>query len=585
MRAILAHPWFHPLLLLLWTALGLGLRFFNLAGKPLWTDEFATIVFSLGNSFLTVPLDQVLTPEQLLQPLEPSPHAGIPQVVDRLLNESNHPPLYFILTHLWLKLFPPYQGMVTVWQMRSIAALFGTLTIPATFGFARFAFRSRLVAQLSAALMAVSPFGIYLAQEARHYTLPLLLLIVSLGCLVSATRSIRVRTPLSLRICLVWLVVNALGIATHYLFILALLVEALVLLTMGLIQSWREQGQWYPSAHWWRIVTVAVGTTLAGLVWLPFLQEVQESKLTEWIQQSDRSGWEWVDPLLQALAGWISMLYLLPVQSTSRPIAILSGVILLLLTWWTLPKLIHGIQTQLKQSGARLPVLALGCYVTIAVLLFLGLTYGLGKNLTSAFRYNFVYFPAVIVLVGAALASLWRETLNQPHTEKPTNTKTLIKLLWTGNIRTVVMIGLLSLLGGLTVVTNLGYQKTHRPDLVAQDIREQSEEQVLIVIPHETHGQTGRLMGIAWELQHNPAAAPLDPRYLLAHVETTPRSVIQVLRQTLNQYSRPLDLWLINMRDVPDAPLATLLKQQQCSAITKNKAVDGYRYRLYRCSN
>jgi len=40
-------------------------------------------------------------------------------------------------------------------------------------------FRSRLVGQIAAAMMAVSPYGIYLAQEARHYTLAILLIIAS----------------------------------------------------------------------------------------------------------------------------------------------------------------------------------------------------------------------------------------------------------------------------------------------------------------------------------------------------------------------------------------------------------------------
>ncbi len=38
--------------------------------------------------------------------------------------------------------------------------------------------------QLAAAMMATSPFGICLAQEARHYTLAILWVITSIGCLV-----------------------------------------------------------------------------------------------------------------------------------------------------------------------------------------------------------------------------------------------------------------------------------------------------------------------------------------------------------------------------------------------------------------
>ena len=69
--------WLHPLLLLGWFIIGLGLRFTNLTAKPPWIDEFATIVFSLGNSFLPVPIDQAIAPEILLQPLQPNPAATL----------------------------------------------------------------------------------------------------------------------------------------------------------------------------------------------------------------------------------------------------------------------------------------------------------------------------------------------------------------------------------------------------------------------------------------------------------------------------------------------------------------------------
>ena len=90
-------------LLLLWLLIGIVLRLTNLAAKPPWTDEFCTLVFSLGNSFRSVPLDRAIDQDVLLQPLQPNPHAGITDVVKNLLSESNHPPLYFILAHWWMQ--------------------------------------------------------------------------------------------------------------------------------------------------------------------------------------------------------------------------------------------------------------------------------------------------------------------------------------------------------------------------------------------------------------------------------------------------------------------------------------------------
>jgi uncharacterized membrane protein len=590
-RALLAHPQLHLFLLLVWTVLGLCLRLTNLMAKPLWTDEFATLVFSLGNSFTSIPLGEVLTPEQLLQPLQASPAAGLRSVLRNLLNQSNHPALYFALMHYWLKLFSAQAGESLVFGARLFSVLCGTLSIPATYGLGTFAFRSRLVGQIAAVLMAVSPFGIYLAQEARHYTLPILWIIASLACLVAAARTIRDRSLLPAWLCFTWVGVNVLGVATHYLMVLSLLGQAVVVIAMGLVQSWKEQGQWYPFSHWWRMVAVALGTIAGAAVWLPYLQD-SNSQLTAWIVQSNRSGVDWLNPIAQALAGWISMIYLLPIQTSSTLVTIGFGIILLLLTLWTVPKLYRGLSLQLKQREPRLAIFVLGCYTVSSVVLFFGITYLLARDLTSAFRYNFVYFPAVIVLAGAGLATVWAGALAAP-------TKVgagWFGFLCRGNARTVVLIGLFSLLGALTVVTNLGYQKTHRPDVVVNDIQTRSQGDALIVIAHQTHGQTGRLMGIAWGLQHSTASPPiqasevlsssqqpLKPRYLLAPFSRDERSIVRSLRTALNQSPRPLDLWIINFRDTPARPIDVLLDRQNCEAVTKRRLTDGYRYRLYRC--
>ncbi|WP_038296399.1 glycosyltransferase family 39 protein, partial [[Scytonema hofmanni] UTEX B 1581] len=239
MKFSLYKQWFHPLLLLMWLFIGIGLRLINLTAKPPWTDEFSTLVFSLGNSFLPVPLDQAIAPDVLLQPLQPQANASINDVWTHLSTESNHPPLYFMLAHWWMRLFPTENGLVSLWGARSLSAIFGALSIPAIYALSWLTFRSRLVAHIAAAIMAVSPFGIFLAQEARHYTLAILWVIASLACLVIATRHIQTRTQLPILTALSWVVINALGIATHYFFSLTLCTEAFVLIFL-FWQQWRE---------------------------------------------------------------------------------------------------------------------------------------------------------------------------------------------------------------------------------------------------------------------------------------------------------------------------------------------------------
>lgn len=578
-------PWLHPLLLLSWIVLGAVLRFVGLAEKPVWTDEFSTIVFSLGQSFLTVPLNEVISLETLLQPLQPNPGAGIGTVTQNLLLESNHPPLYFVLTHWWLSLFPAPEGFISIWGVRSLSSLFGVLSIPAAFGLGQIAFRSKLVGQFAAALMALSPFGIYLAQEARHYTLGILWIIPSLACLVVAARCIRQRQPLPIDTGIVWVVVNCLGVATHYFFALTLIAEAFVVMSLGLVQSWRERGSWHPS-HWGRMWAVAVGTAMGSLVWLPLLQNVQDSELTTWIYAEGRSGWAWLDPIVQAIAGWITMLYLLPIQAPSRAIAIASGIILIGLVLWTLPKLYWGLRAWLIPPDHLRVVQALGGFVMAAIALFFILSYFLGIEITSAFRYNFVYFPAVIVLVGAALANCWTGVAGAIAAKSTPEKRPEPSRFRRKGQRTVLIVCLFSLLGALTVISNLGYQKTHRPESVATAIQQTAQAPVLVAIAHRTHGQTGRLMGIAWELRQNlPANSDLIPRFLLAHQGRKPKSSVASLQQNLVKQPRPLDLWLINFQSVPEQLLTNTLQQQSCREDQQAEGqIDGYRYQRYRCS-
>lgn len=590
--------WFHLTLLLVWVLLGAGLRFANLTSKPLWTDEFATIVFSLGHSFLTIPLDRPLSITELLQPLHVTGRTSVQAVVHHLLQESNHPPLYFILTHWWLQLVSPSEGSVSVWAVRSLAAFFGVITIPATFGLTWLALRSQLTAHLAALVMAVSPFAVYLAQEARHYTLPLLWIAASLACLLVAVRKIERGTVLPLWVCLSWVGVNGLGIATHYFFVFSLIAEAVVLCALGIRNRWLDslKGKNLLFAQGWRMGGVVLGTIASGLVWLPLVQHVQESELTRWIYRGDRSGLGFLQPLAQTLGGWITMLYLFPIQAPERGVAIASIVILLLATGWTVPKLYQGLAAQYflaylplklvqncrtalnpeKQIQApshlpqceltdqRLAVWLLGGFMLAAIALLLGITYLQGMDLTSAFRYNFIYFPAVVVVLGASLAGQW---LWRPHGQ-----------------RTVILIVFLSFLGSLTVVTNLAYQKTHRPDLVVKAMQTRTHYPALIAIAHRTHGQTGRMMGLAWEWQRHVAFTPApEPQFLLAHQGDDPRSPVVALRRSLSSLPRPLDLWLVNFQDVPSIPLNALLKRHRCQKARDRQSVDGYQFKLYRC--
>ncbi|ACC84442.1 glycosyltransferase family 39 protein [Nostoc punctiforme] len=570
--------WLHPLLMLMWLLIGISLRLTNLTAKSPWTDEFSTLVFSLGNNFLSVPLDRAIAPDILLQPLQPNPVASIGDVVHNLATQDSHPPLYFVLAYLWMKLFPSEGGLVSLFAARSLPAIFGAASIPCVYVLGKVAFRSRIVGQLAAATIAVSPYAVFLAQEARHYTLAMLWVIGSLTCLVIATRHIQNRTPLPIWVALSWVVINALGIATHYFFTFTLYTEAVVLISLAWLQlQTSTKFSFFFSSVWRRIYAVAVGTLVAGLIWIPILLENKNRGiLTEWIRGS-RVGLDWLSPIFQALGTLIAMISLLPVESSQALVVIPSGIVMLTFFIWAVPILLRGIKIQLQHPENRIMIQVFIGVAVSAIALFLIFTYFLGIDLTRGARYNFVYYPAIVVLLGASLAVCWHPPQELMEREQGKNGIESIGKWGINGKKAVMLIWLMGFFSAVTVICNLGYQKYYRPDLFVQLIQQISPVPVLIATTHKSYIQTGEMMGVARELKL--ANSPQNSLFLLAHQYQDPNTSTIALENTLKTLPRPFDLWLVNFH----APVAEAVKTCAVSNNQSLPGVDGYEYQLYHC--
>ena len=586
------------LLLLLWTALAFILRFANLDSKPLWTDEFSTLVFSLGNSFRGVPIDRAIDLSTLLQPLQLRPDADTADVLRNLLLESNHPPVYFMLAHWWMRLFGPTEDSL-VWIGRALPALLGVISVPAIYFLGKFAFSSRLVGQCAAAMMAVSPYGIYLAQEARHYTLGILLVIASLFCLALAAKKLQQHAPLPIWAVLLWVVVNCLGIAAHYFFVLTLCAEAIALIAViwqqfkGKLPDNSQQPNIWQFQILGRLFSVAMGTLAGGLVWLPvFLSNKYGSELTNWIVSGDRTFLNWINPIFQALAGWITVMSLLPVESPNLAVVVVSAIAMTIFFILVLPILFSAFKNSLTTPDTCLGTVIFGGFVLGAIFLFFSFAYILGIDLTRGARYNFVYFPGVILLLGATLAVIF---------DTPTAKSQWFNLraIEAPGKKAVVLILAMGFFSGVTVNSNLGYRKYYKPDLLIPIIRELSKVPVLIATTQKTHVEIGELMGIGWEWERSSATDLVadvtdvtdvrkkeevkafdSPLFLLANQRRDgPEIAAGTLDKTLSQLERPLDLWLVNFR----APVN--LEAQKCQVESRElPAVDGYEYQVYHCS-
>ena len=574
-------------MLLIWLVVGITLRFYQLDSKPPWSDEFATLVFSLGNSFRTVPLGEMITLDTLVAPLKFNSVNGVNAVIHNLLTESNHPPAFFVLNHLWLQLFSTDGELVSLGMARALSAILGVLAIPAMYGLARIAFPSRLVAQMAAALMAISPYGIYLSQETRHYTLVILLTIASLCCLILAVKTVSGFPKYnSLPIWLVawWTVVNSLGVAVHYFFLLVIGAEAWVILWLTILQLFNTNSSipWQP---WRRIYAAGIGSVMGILVWLPNLPQTSKDGLTEWVHQ-DITLLSILEGVGRMLLWSLTMLMMLPLEEQAFSIMLIVSLIGIVFLIWAGKVFWQGWQFQFKQPGKRLIINVLLGYILAAIALCFVITYGLGIDLTLAARYQFGYFSALLLLLAVGLVG-YMELLSEVR-EQGTGNREQVKIgtsltKYFGKISSKVAVGVILLivfLGGFSVSAHLAYQRADRPDLLLEKMiaaTPDSSIPVLVTTVHKTHEQTGEMMGLAWELMRFQGDK-FTPQFLFTRKDKGVDLATETLHSALDKMPRPFDLWTINF----SAPRK--LDNQQCDGDGRYKGkVSGYHYRLYHC--
>ncbi len=331
------------------------------------------------------------------------------------------------------------------------------------------------------------------------------------------------------------------------------------------------------SPPWRRIYGVATGTIVASLIWLPiFLENKNRSNLTEWIQGS-RVGLDWLSPIFQALGTWIAMICLLPVESSQLLIVIPSGLVTLIFFIWAIPILVRGFKVQLQHPETRIMIQVFAGVVISAIALFFIFTYFFGIDLTRGARYNFVYFPAVIVLIGASLAICWHPPKELMGREQGKNGIKSIGRWGINGKKAVILIWLIGFVSAVTVICNLGYQKYYRPDLFVQLIQQISPVPVLIATTQKTYVHTGEMMGIAREIKL--ANSLQNSLFLLAHQDQDPNTSTIALENTVKKLPRPFDLWLVNFH----APASEAVKTCAISDTQSLPSVDGYEYKLYHC--
>ncbi len=593
-------------------AIALLIRFTNLAAKPAWMDEVATTLFSLGNYSRLIPLNEIISLDQVLRPLQITPGASASDVVTHLLIEDNHPPTYFVLAHWWMALFQGItgrpEGVASLWAARALPAFFGALAVPATYFLAWVSFRDRLTSLLCALLMAVSPFGIFMAQEARHYSLAILAVIASLSCFVLAIKALQQRTPPSWGVVITWIVVNTLGLTIHFFCGLTLLAEGLTLLVM-LIQQSRTQSKTqgrtqqnrpaWRTATWSRVYVAAAGTLAGALLWLPILVNFYGSPQTSFLKSGAKSWQFWINPIVQSLASWLYAV-LSPVTrgyGTLAVIVIVTSCILLLGIYapWLLAALQRALKFQLRQPPLRTGIQAMGGFFIMANGLFLIICYSLGFDITRGHRYSFVFFPSILMLLGVGLAPFWQgsagESSNFNRVKLPFIQKTI-----SGKAFVATVIGI-SFIGTQIIVNNFSNLKFYSADRLVNLIQATSTLPVVVGTDTKITEQPSvigiEIMSVAWEIQRNfnpdgskpysggPGSTEQQwvssPQFIIAENNESKGIKAEIqLAQKISTLPRPFDLWLLNMS--PD------LTAEGCVMPTGGGANKGsFNYVHYQC--
>jgi uncharacterized membrane protein len=599
--------------LLVWTVIGAGLRLANLAGKPPWTDEFRTIVASVGNSFSSVPLDRVINIQDLLAPLIPNPHATMGEIVHQIAIEDRQPPIYFLLAYGWMKLFPPQAGLVDLWAARALPAVLGILTIPCAYFCTYRVFsrpiwqagapeysRARSIANFTAAMYAVSPYGVFIAQEARHYSLAILWMTISISCLAICCEYLTSEQNLPIGTISIWVVVNILAIGTHYLCGVAAIAQ---LLALGWVWRWQLR-QKSPigsdcllapnrllKSRWPRL-SIAILSPVVGSIgcwwWLANNIDLYRSS---WVNNEPHRSIELLNPLFQTLGAAISMMSLLLVEVTELPpmkifaehpidlnipIALLSAILMLAFFAWVVPMLDRGIKRQLQRSQIQIATLAILIFTAISIGLYLIIPWLTGWDITRGARYHFSYFPSMMMLVGLGLASCW--------SSKPSIAK------WVSGRQAVTIVLMMGFISSTIVAGNYGYHKYYRPEQLIPAIAQSAPRPVLIATTQQNIVPIGEMMGLAWEIRRTGANwLSSNTQFLLAHqlpklCDSAGRTLrdldcpaTQRLREIVDRFTQPIDLWLINFYAPVNLP-------PTCTRSKKfTRGVYGYQYQLYHC--
>ncbi|MGD2179558.1 glycosyltransferase family 39 protein [Lusitaniella coriacea] len=231
--------------------LGIFFRFANLDRKVYSADEVRKILRLSGstsqNFIEQVFTGEIINAEEIQQYQKLTPDRSLSDALHALAGNSEHPPLYMLLTRFLMQIF---NAPITA---RIFAVVLGLLALPCVYWCCLELFGSSQPGWIAMALVAISPFHIMAAQNATQYSLFAVTTALSSAALLKALREQKTSN---------WVVYAAtltMGFYTHLFF-------AFVALSQGIYVFLNERFRL--TQNFTAYLTSAVGSFLLFTPWI-----------------------------------------------------------------------------------------------------------------------------------------------------------------------------------------------------------------------------------------------------------------------------------------------------------------------------
>ncbi|GAX44613.1 hypothetical protein NIES4075_56320 [Tolypothrix sp. NIES-4075] len=546
----------HYLILIGAIALGAILRFWHLDLKPLWMDEVITAIFSLGKTYNDLPLGVVFSLERVQEIFTYQPKVSCAEIAENIARQSTHPPLFFCSMHAWLGWLSPL-GQEWVEKLRELPALFGVGAIAAIYA-VNLAF-SKTSGLTAAAVMAVSPFAIYLSQEARHYTLPMLLITLGLLALMQIQQDIFQKQKVRFGVWLIWAIINIIALYVHYFCVLAFLGQIATVILLIYYPATAKSLKQIKRQIWFALILSTSAVAISFLPWLMVTLSHFHRSETDWLNSPAH-----IAPFGQTLVNWVLMVISLPVENQPLPIAVISVLLMLIFAIWVGRQIFLGLRLLWRTPTTHLATLTLLSFSGWVLLEFFAIVYLFNKDITIVPRYNFVYYPSFCALIAASLSK---------------SQKLKVK---SKNLLIFLLVGVLS---SIFVVSNLVFEKPFKPEQVARNINQNPAVPLMVVMAYRNYQDVALGLSFALELEKVRKINYSEKLDKFAFFKNSQElSVWQQLSQLPAPAISQMNLWVIapgiKRRDYPPQ---IAMSRLNCTIDSRQHYRIGVPYQLYRC--